>query len=224
MGLRVLIGGEFTGVLRDAFCSHGHYAMSCDFKKSLRPGPHYQGDWKDIEGDGWDLAIFHRTCTKMANSGAKHLYRGMKKEHGIDEGRFIDCLRDAWGMWDHMENCPIQYVAWENPVMVGYAQLIVGKPMQTVQPWWFGTDEKGPDNVKKATCFWSETLPKLKRTGTLDGSTARDEVFRMAPTKDPEERRMARSEFKPGMAAACAEQWGAYVMKQLAKRPGEAAA
>lgn len=190
--------------------------MSCDFKKSLRPGPHYQGDWKDIEGDGWDLAIFHRTCTNMANSGAKHLYNAMNKSGGVNERRFLAMINDAWEFWNHMQNCPIPHVAWENPVMVGYAQLMVGKPVQTVQPWWFGNNVNGPDNVKKATCWWLKELPKLTPTGMLDGSTARDEVFRMAPTKDPEKRRMARSAFSPGMAAACAGQWGEYVSRALA--------
>ncbi|OYR25769.1 hypothetical protein CEV34_2641 [Brucella pseudogrignonensis] len=106
--------------------------------------------------------------------------------------------------------------------MLGYAQQMIGKPNQTVQPWWFGTDENGPDNVKKATCWWTKGgLPALRRTGTLDGSTARDEVFKMAPTEDPEERRMARSKFTPGHAAAIARQWGDYVMdhKRLGTNP-----
>ena len=36
----------------------------------------------------------------------------------------------------------------------------------------------------------------------------------MAPTADPEERRMARSKFTPGHAAAIAEQWGDFVVAQ----------
>ncbi len=207
--MKVLIGGEFTGVVRDAFLARGHDAISCDRKPTLSPGPHYQGDWSDIEGDGFDLAIFHRTCTYMANSGAKHLYKDRKKENGLDWERWVRMGQDAWEFWRHMETCPIERVAWENPVMLGYAQLMLdSKKPQVVQPWWFGTDPDGPDNVTKATCLWLKALPKLKPTGILDGSTARDEVFRMAPTKDPEVRRMARSEFKPGMAAAMADQWG----------------
>lgn len=117
-------------------------------------------------------------------------------------------LDDAWAFWDHMQRCPIPRVAWENPIMLGYAQLMVGKPTQTVQPWWFGDDPEGPDNCSKATCWWLRNLPPLKRTGTLDGKGARPEVWKMGPTKDPEERRMARSKFYPGMARAIVEQWG----------------
>ena len=214
--MRVLIGGEFTGTIRDAFIVRGHDAVSCDFKNTLVTGPHYCGDWADIEGDGFDLAIFHRTCTNMANSGNKHLFNAMNKKNGINQERMLACLQDAWDFWHHMETCPIPYVAWENPVMSGYAKAMVGRQQdQTVQPWWFGDDPDGPDNVKKATCWWLKNLPKLQKTGTLDGSTARDEVFRMAPTSDPEVRRMNRSVFHPGHAAAVADQWGGFVIRQI---------
>ncbi|MEL6362377.1 MAG: hypothetical protein AAFR21_14970 [Pseudomonadota bacterium] len=218
MALRVLIGGETSRTIASAFEARGHYVLTADFRPCQRGGNHYQGPWEHVQGDGWDLAIFHRTCTNMANSGAKHLYRNMKKENGIDEGRFIDCLRDAWDFWNHRNKCPVRFAAWENPVMLPYAQSIIGKPSQVVQPWWFGDDPDGPDNVKKATCWWLNELPKLKPTGSLDGSTARDEVFRMAPTKDPNERRMARSVFTPGHAAAIADLWGPWVANQLANR------
>lgn len=218
--LRVLIGGEASRIIAQAFEARGHYALTADYRAAEAPGHHHQGDWAEVEGHGWDLAIYHRTCTYMANSGAKNLYLkgscGQKrKEYGIDEERFLLMLRDAWAFWDHMQRCPVRFAAWENPVMSGYAQLMIGKPTQTVQPWWFGTDPDGPDNVKKATCWWLKNLPKLRPTGLLDGSTARDEVFRMAPTKDPEERRMARSKFTPGHAAAIADQWGGYVMQKM---------
>lgn len=216
--MRVLIGGEFTGKIRDAFIRHGYDAMSCDLKPSLTPGPHYQGNWNDIQHDGFDLAIFHPTCTFMANSSAKHLFLNMSKNGGLNEERWVKMGRAAWDFWHHKETCPIPYVAWENPVMLGYAQLMIGKPNQTVQPWWFGNDEKGPDNVKKATCWWLKGLPKLVKTGSLDGSTARDECFKQAPTKDPEERRMKRSQMTPGMADAVASQWGRFVQEQLAAK------
>lgn len=217
MRLRVLIGGEFTGTIRDAFIARGHDAISCDFKPSIAPGPHHIGNWREIEGDGFNLAIYHPTCTYMANSGAKHLYRNRAKAGGLDWERWTRMGQAAWEFWDHRERCPVPFAAWENPVMLGYAQMMVGKPSQTVQPWWFGSDPDGPDNVRKATCWWTNGgLPKLQPTGLLDGSTARDEVFRMAPTQDPEQRRMERSKFTPGHAAAIAEQWGGFVASQLA--------
>jgi len=212
--LRVLIGGEATRTIASAFEERGHYVVTADYRPAQKPGNHYQGPWEDMESEFWDISIFHRTCTYMANSGSKHLYKDKKKENGLNLERFNACLTDAWEFWNHMRNCKSRFGAWENPIMVGYAQLMIGKPLQTVQPWWFGTDEDGPDNVKKATCWWQVGgLPKLVKTGTLDGTTARDEVFKMGPTKDPEDRRMERSNFTPGHAAAIADQWGEYVMR-----------
>lgn len=212
--LNVLVGGERYGIVRDAFIALGHNAISCDLVPTETPGPHYTGLWEEIQDSpGIDLAIFHRTCTFMANSGAKHLFNGGTKAGGLNTDRWLQMGQAAWNFWNHMQTCPIPYVAWENPVMLGYAQLMIGKPNQVVQPWWFGNDPDGPDNVKKATCWWLKGLPPLKRTGTLDGTTARDEVFLMTPTKDPETRRMARSKFTPGHAAALADQWSRAVQE-----------
>lgn len=77
-----------------------------------------------------------------------------------------------------------------------------------VQPWHFGTSEDGPDNEKKRTGFWCRGLPKLRPTGTLDGSTARDSVHKAPPGAN---RGTERSRFFPGMAAAMAAQWGGAV-------------
>lgn len=218
---RVLIGGEYSGTIRDAFLSQGHDAMSCDHSPTTSPGPHHEGDWWEVMFDGWDLAIFHPTCTFMANSSSKHLYRNMSKNGGLNVDRWVEMGQAAWHVWDLLERCPVEHVAIENPVMLRYAQImseLEKLPKQVIQPWWFGTDPDGPDNVTKATCWWtSGGLPKLTRTGILDGSTARDEVFQMAPTADPEERRMARSRLAPGMAAAIASQWGDYVESQIRK-------
>jgi len=216
--MRVLIGGEYSGTIRDAFLARGHDALSCDLSPSTSPGPHYQGDWNDLLHDGWDLAIFHPTCTFMANSGAKHLFKGMSKANGLDWERWVKMGEDAWKIWDLLERCPVDRVAIENPVMLRYAQVMSGlekMQAQTGQPWWFASDPDGPHNVKKETCGWARGLPRLVPTGLLDGSTARDECHQMAPTADPEARRMARSKFTPGHAAAIADQWGGHVARLI---------
>ena len=71
--MNVLIGCEYSGVVREAFAARGHNAWSCDLLPSDTPtDKHYQGDIFDfIEGD-WDLAIFHPPCTDLAISGAAH--------------------------------------------------------------------------------------------------------------------------------------------------------
>jgi len=224
--LRVLIGGEATRTIASAFEARGHYVLTADFRPCQKGGNHHQGNWRDVWDQGFDLAIFHHTCTNMANSGSKHIYRNGKKENGLDEGRWIDLGRAAWQLWKECEDCPVEVIANENPVMLRYAQIMAELhkrdkwDFQSVQPWWFGTDPKGLDNVTKETCWWTTkgALPKLQKTGLLDGSTAREEVFRMAPTKDPNERRMERSNFTPGHADAIADQWGGAVEKRKAAK------
>jgi hypothetical protein len=221
--MRVLIGGEYSGTLRDAFLAEGYDAMSCDLSPTQVPGPHYQGNWWDVMFDGWDLAIFHPTCTFMANSSSKHLFNNMSKHGGLNIDRWVKMGQAAWEVWHLTKRCPIPFVAYENPVMLRYAQImseLEKLPCQTVQPWWFGDDEDGPDNEKKATCWWTQGgLPKLTRTGTLDGRTARESVHRHPPTDDPEVRRMARSKLHPGHAKAIAKQWGGYVSAAVTRQP-----
>jgi hypothetical protein len=210
--MRVIIGGERFGVIRDAFNSLGHDAWSCDLVPA--EGKHLLGDWWNFMDDGWDLGIFHPTCTYMSNSSSKHLYRNMEKREGLNDDRWIKMGRAAWKFWELLNTSPLPRVAIENPIMLGYAQHMVGEPTQIVQPWWFGNDEDGPDNVKKATCLWLKDLPPLAANsplfteGYLDGSTARADCHNAGPTKDPEVRRMLRSKTPPGIAMAMAEQWG----------------
>ena len=59
MNMRVLIACEYSGRVRDAFCRHGHDAMSCDLLQTEVDGPHYQGPVEDVLNDGWDLMIAH---------------------------------------------------------------------------------------------------------------------------------------------------------------------
>ncbi len=208
--MRVLIGGEFTGTIRDAFLARGHDAVSCDFKPTRSPGPHYQGSWWDIIGDDWDLGIFHPTCTYVANSSAKHLYKDMKKEGGLNKERWLNMGLAAWEFWRLLNDDQIERKCLENPVMLGYAQIMVEEgPTQIIHPWQHGHKKM------KATGLWLRNLKKIAPTNVV-GPPPNDpaerykwqDVFREPPTKNPEERRMKRSEFYPGFADAMASQWG----------------
>src|SRR3990167_2816507 len=58
--MRVLVACEYSGTVRDAFIRAGHDAMSCDLLPTDAPGPHYQGDVRDLLLPGlWDLLIAH---------------------------------------------------------------------------------------------------------------------------------------------------------------------
>ena len=69
--MRVLVGCEFSGTVRDAFAARGHDAWSCDLLPSEKPGQHIQGDVLEVLNQGWDLMIAHPPCTHLAVSGAR---------------------------------------------------------------------------------------------------------------------------------------------------------
>ena len=211
--LRILIGCECSGIVRRAFAARGHDVWSVDLKPAEdRSNRHIVGDIRDYLAEGWDLlAVMHPPCTRLTNSGVRWLHvppPGRSKAEmwaELDAGAAL--FSDCW-------NAPIERVAIENPVMHRHAKarIVNFQPhTQSVQPWQFGTDQDGPDNVKKRTCLWLRGLPALVPTGTLDGSTARDEIHKASPGPDRAER---RSRFFPGLADAMAEQWGGWADQQ----------
>jgi site-specific DNA-cytosine methylase len=181
--MRVLIACEYSGTVRDAFLARGHDAMSCDLLPTDTPGPHHQGDVRDILGDGWDLMIAHPPCTHLAVSGARW-FRDKQAEQA-EALDFVRLLLDA----------PIFRIALENPVSIISSRI--RKPDQIIQPWQFGHGET------KATCLWLKNLPVLVPTDVVDGREAR--VHRLPPSPD---RWKLRSATYTGIAAAMADQWG----------------
>jgi hypothetical protein len=56
--VKVLVGCEFSGVVRRAFRERGHDAWSCDILPAADESPfHIQGDLLGVLNQGWDLAI-----------------------------------------------------------------------------------------------------------------------------------------------------------------------
>lgn len=190
--MRVLVACEFSGVVRDAFITRGHEAISCDLLPGA-PGPHIQGDVRNHLDKDWDLLIAHPPCTFLANSGVRWLYstKGVR-----NEARWIE-MEAAAQFFRLMLDAPVKRIAVENPVMHCYARtLIGGRQNQVIQPWQFGHGEI------KATCLWLKNLPLLKPTDIVTGRTAR--VHRAPPSPD---RWKERSITLNGIAAAMAEQW-----------------
>jgi len=184
--LRVLIGGEFSGKVRDAFIAAGHDAMSADFLPTERPGPHYQGDVRDVWHACWDIGIFHPDCTHIAVSGARHFVEKWRDgRQAKATAFFMQCM-----------NAPIPKVAVENAVCI--MSRLWRKPDQIVQPWQFGHGET------KATCLWLRGLPKLRPTNVVEGREPK--VHHMPPS---EHRWKDRSRTYDGIAQAMAAQWGA---------------
>jgi len=185
--MKVLIGCEESGAVRDAFIKAGHDAMSCDMKPTRSPGPHYCGDVFDVIDYPWDLAIFHPPCTHTSVSGAKHFAE--KRMDGRQQAAvsfFMALVR---------RSAHIQRVALEQPVSI--ISSLYRKPDQTIQPWQFGHGET------KATCLWLRGLPPLMPTQIVEGREAR--IHKMPPGPD---RARDRSATYDGIARAMAEQWG----------------
>lgn len=183
--LKVLVACEYSGRVRDAFASMGHFAMSCDLLPSDAPGLHYQGDVTDILDQGWDLMIAHPPCTHLAVSGARHFKA--KKESGVQQ--------EALEFVRLLLNAPVPKIALENPVSIISSEI--RKPDQIVQPWQFGHGET------KATCLWLKNLPKLVPNNIVEGRD--DRIHRMPPSPD---RWKLRSTTYQGIADAMAAQWG----------------
>lgn len=214
---RVLVACEFSGTVRDAFLARGFDAWSCDLLPDERgSNRHIRADIRSVLGDGWDLVVVaHPPCTRLCNSGVRWLTKAppgksldqMWRE--LDEGAAL--FSDLW-------NAPAPHIAVENPVMHRHAKERIRdyQPFaQSVQPWEYG------DWEVKRTCLWLRNLPPLVRPYATIAAAAEarglpadaqpeQRVFRMPPGAD---RAKERSRFFPGIAAAMAEQWGAYILQ-----------
>src|SRR5690349_922709 len=141
--MRILVACEFSGIVRDAFIARGHDAVSCDLLPTERPGPHYQGDVRDLLGQGWDLMIAHPPCTYLTRAGARW-WKDPARQLAAEEA--IAFVRQLWV-------APIERIAIENPI--GKLHQAMGRPQQIIQPWQHGHGET------KATCLWLKNLPPL---------------------------------------------------------------
>lgn len=197
--MKVLIGCEFSGVVRQAFRDRGHDAWSCDLLPAEDGSQfHIQDDVRDVLDAGWSLAIFHPPCTYLALSGIHWNNRVPGRTEKTEAAlAFVQDLMDA----------PIPHIAIENPV--GVISTRIRKPDQYIQPFEFGHD------ASKKTGLWLVNLPPLVPTvsvpprlvnGKPRWSNQTDSgQNRLAPSPD---RWKVRSETYAGIAQAFASQWG----------------
>lgn len=199
--MKVLVGCEYSGRVRNAFRDAGHDAWSCDLLPSEDDSPfHVQGDVLSLLNQKWDLGIFHPPCTYLAVSGlhwnTRNPERAAKTEEALE---FVRTLMSA----------PIERIALENPVSCISSRI--RKPDQIIQPYEFGED------ASKKTCLWLKNLDLLTPTQMVlprlvDGkprwSNQTDSgQNRLGPSED---RWKERSRTFVGVAKAMAEQWGRY--------------
>ena len=84
--MKVLIACEFSGIVPDAFIDEGHDAVSCDLLRIERPGPHIQGDARELLREPWDMVIAHPLCQRLT------------------------WLNLTYKLWDKMENWEQEYL------------------------------------------------------------------------------------------------------------------
>ncbi len=198
--MKVLVACESSGTVRDAFIARGHEAISCDLLPTEQPGPHYQGDVRDVIGSGWDLMIAHPPCTYLSVSGMHWTMRGLRDPQ---------LTEDALAFVRLLMNAPIDRIAVENPVSI--ISTRIRKPDQIIQPWMFGHD------ASKKTCLWLKNLPLLTPTQLVEprivngrkrwGNQTDSGQNKLGPSAD---RWKERSKTYAGIAAAMASQWFIY--------------
>jgi hypothetical protein len=141
----VLVAAEYSGVVRDAFLEKGHRVISCDLLPTQRPGPHYQGDVREIiDAVAWDLLIAHPPCTYLAVSGMHWTTRGFRDPQLTEDA--LDFVR-------LLMNSKIKEKAIENPVSI--ISTRIRKYDQLIHPYMFGHD------ASKSTCLWLDNLQPL---------------------------------------------------------------
>ena len=190
--MKVLIACEYSGRTRNAFLALGHDAISCDLLPTESPGPHYQGDVRDILNDGFDLMVAHPSCQHLAVSGAKHFYKKEKEQ------------KEALDFVRLLMNCRIPRWCIENPISV--ISSAIRPPDQIIQPYEFG------DSFQKSTCLWLKNLQKLKPTKIVDKGE-----FYISPsgkklpawyTNISKNKGKVRSMSFDGISNAFGDQWG----------------
>ena len=195
--MKVLVGCEYSGVVRDAFTKKGHYAISCDLLPTDAPGLHHQGDIFDMLKDDWDLIIMHPPCTALTVAG--------NSTYGEGQAKYDERLKSAeWTrrLWNVCLKAS-ERVCFENPVGVLQRLANFHKP-QYIQPYQFGHLEQ------KKTGLFLSGLPDLKETNNVYDEMMklpkreRERVHYLPPSPD---RWKIRSTTFQGIADGMASQW-----------------
>ena len=186
--MKLLNGCAKSVFLVQAFEAQGWDAWTCDILPSEGWHKHIQDDVLNHLDDGWDMAIFHPDCTRLANSGVRWL----------SERDLWDELEKSAEFFNKILDADIPLLCVENPIQHRYAKALIVKYDQIIQPWQFG------DMESKATCLWLKGLPLLVPLIAEKPEGVRQSVWREAPSQN---RKANRSRNFPGVVNAMAEQW-----------------
>lgn len=186
--MKVLVGCEFSGNVRNAFRAKGCEAWSCDIIPSLDNSEfHLQCDlFEAIKSREWDMLIAHPPCTYLCVSGSRW-WNESEAEQIYAVQFFMDIV-----------TCNVHKICIENPV--GLMSNVYRKPDQIIQPWMFGHGET------KKTCLWLKNLQPLVPTNIVPGRVPK--IHHMSPgIVNGLTQGQRRSITYPGIALAMAEQW-----------------
>lgn len=219
---KVLIGGESSGRIRDAFRARGHDAWSCDLLPcQADPTYHFQCDVRGLLRLGyWDLFIVHPDCTYLTGSAAWAFGDGPYHQQ-VKPGTLVGAARraareEALLFVREMMSCMVPRIALENPPgsigthidarAYGFSHA---KASQYIQPYDFG------DDASKKTGLWLKNLPPLEPTSYVEprwvngrprwANQTDSGQNRLSPSDD---RWQKRSVTYQGWADAMADQWG----------------
>lgn len=233
--MKVIIGCECSGAVRDAFIARGHDAISVDILPSMsNKGPHITADLRSLPLSffkQFGLGLFYPPCTYLCSSGMHWCHHEPKKKNpGVlygDERR--KATEDALDFVRWILDLPIDKTGMENPAS-GCINTRIRRPDQVIHPNQFGSD------ASKGTGLWLKNLAPLKPTKIIPAKYA---CKCKGPRFDLElgkygcancngesgpahavwgnqthsgQNRLGPSETRamdPGIAAAKAEQWGA---------------
>lgn len=213
--MKVLVGCESSGTVREAFRKLGHDAWSNDLLDADDNSPfHIKGDVFDaIKSANWDLGIFHLPCTYLTVSAGRWLYhpedrelpQKERRQHPLYPNRRQDQL-DAVEFVKRLMEVPFAY-AIENPV--GHLSTAICKPTQIIQPCQFGHP------TTKKTCLWLKGVSPLKPTkivepeyGVTKSGRKWDKWWLETSSLPLSIRWKVRSKTFQGIADAMADQWG----------------
>lgn len=207
--MRVLIGCERSGVIRDAFLARGHDAWSCDLAPSETHGPHIQDDVRRVvlRSRAWDLFIVHPECRYLSSSGLH--WNGRREGRSDETDKALAFVRE-------MFFCDVPRVCLENPQGCINTRIPEMPIPQYIQPYQFG------DNASKKTGLWLKNLPPLMPTVYVPPRVVLDRGKyrkRWANQTDSGQNRLAPSDTRSadrartykGIAEAMAAQWGKLV-------------
>jgi len=209
--MRILVGCETSGEIRERARANGHDCWSCDVLPADDGSPfHIQCDIEQaLFSNRWDMAIMHLPCTFFTNAGVRWLFKDGRSNgepltpENRNEERWQNMKSDE-ARWHRCQKADVPVMLFENPIPHCHVDLGDWET-QVTQPWHHGSPKF------KATMFWRKGLGLLRDTNRLTppkrGTPEHkqwSEVHRASPGPL---RWKLRSKTDPGIAAAVVDQY-----------------